>query len=108
MKKFVILGALLSIGLGAPELVNSSNVCLASETTASTTQSTRKVKAFKPLRGSAKAWTYLTVSWDGDECWVLATSSKELDRPVKAYYDQTYSGYPFCANIKGTLYYFSL
>lgn len=105
MKKIIILAALLIAGLSVPELANSSNTDI--ESIASSIV-TRTVKAWRNPGSGAKVYHYLTVTWDGDECWVIQHSHKDLPEPIRAYYDTTYRGYPFRAKINGNTYYFNL
>lgn len=105
MKKlFIALSLLLSVGGVATISASVSS----SDATVQASKETYNVEAYTNPNASVKVRGHFTVTWDGDECYVVARDGKYFDYPIRCSYSRTYPGYPYCFKLGSQTWYFSL
>lgn len=105
MKKLFIA---LSLILGAAGVATVGASVSSAETSMQATAETYNVTACTNPGASVKVRGHFTVTWDGEECYVVARDGKYFDYPIRCSYSRTYPGYPYCFSYNNQTWYFSL
>ncbi len=98
---FLILAVLMAVP--ATSMVYASEIVACKHDV-----STYRVQAVKNPSASVKIRCYLTVTWDGSDCYVIARDHRNFSTPIRASYSTTYKGYPYVVSFGNQTWYFSL
>lgn len=109
MKKLFIAVALIAVsGVALNLSAGSASIPVASASVSSMQAETYEVTAVRNPSAGVKVRGHFTVTWDGDNCYVVARDGKYFDNPIPASYSTTYPGYPYTFSYNNQTWYFSL